>query len=139
MLNPAAPPFQPSKQPPKPRQSEPSFDELLASSQPPPKPKMPDNRPKSDVCFIERDDLFFQEIAKLNHSVVIYGKEAVLMMEVHEIVAIAVQTGLVREEELRVAKLSGERFLLNLPKGLAIETFVKKLPCWLWDQGFEFR
>lgn len=139
VLNPAAPPFEPSKQPPKPQQPEPSFDELLASSKPPPRPKMPDNRPKSDVCFMERDASFFHELSKLNHSVVIYGKEAVIMMEVHEIVAIAVQTGLVRKEELRVAKLSGERFLLNLPKGLAIETFVKKLPGLLWDQGFEFR
>ena len=100
---------------------------------------MPTNRPKKDTCFIERDATFFQEVSKLDHSVVIYGKGAILQMEVHEVVAIAEATGLVRKEELRVAKLSGERFLLNLPRGLAVETFVKKLPGWLWDEGFEFR
>lgn len=51
----------------------------------------------------------------------------------------AVDTGLVRESEIRVANLTPDRFLIHLPKGLAVETFVKKTPNYLWNEGFVFQ
>lgn len=54
-------------------------------------------------------------------------------------VSIAVDTKLVREEEICIAQLSLVRFLIYLPRGLAVDTFVSKTPNSLWDEGFTFQ
>ncbi|KAF3342094.1 hypothetical protein FCM35_KLT00732 [Carex littledalei] len=62
-----------------------------------------------------------------------------LLQEAHEVVKMAMETKLVREEEIRVAQLAREKHLIHLPRGLSVETFVKALPRWLWDQGFDIQ
>lgn len=51
-------------------------------------------------------------------------------------VSLAVNTGLVRQEEIRVAELAGGRLLLHLPKGLRVDSFIKALLASFWSQGF---
>lgn len=102
---------------------------------PPAPPALPDDCPDEVMCFIERDDDFFMEIENLSKAVIIYG-ESYNRMEVHQAVKLAVDTGLVREEEIRVAKLARDRVLIHLPKGLMVDTFIRALPSALWEQGF---
>lgn len=66
------------------------------------------------------------------------GRKATFALDVHRVVGIAVDTGLVREEEIRIAQLSQDIFLIHLPLGLAVDTFVKATPPSLWDEGFVF-
>lgn len=139
MLNPAARPFHPNIHTHNPTKSEPTFEELLKGDAQPSRPTLPDGRPKEITVFIERDDEFFKEVDNLSHSVVMYCQNQGQRLEVHQVVSMAVDTKLVREEEVRVAELSGERFLIHLPKGLAVETFVHALPVELWEQGFTFQ
>ncbi|KAF3336133.1 hypothetical protein FCM35_KLT20640 [Carex littledalei] len=124
---------------PSPQQFEPSFDELLQGDTPPPTPILPDGRPEKVMCFIERDEEVYREIQNLNRAVVIHGERQGLLLEAHQIVQMAVETKLVREEEIRVAQLARERHLIHLPRSLSIHTFVKALPRWLWDQGFDIQ
>lgn len=137
-LNPQAPPFAPTFQQPKPRRSEPSFDDLLQGDIPL-APEMPEGRPEKIMCFLERNADFFEEVDRLQRAVVMNGDNTRLLMEVHQVVSMAVDTGLVRETEIRVAKLAPNRFLIHLPRGLAIEAFIKKTPTYLWDEGFVFQ
>lgn len=51
----------------------------------------------------------------------------------------AADMGLVKEEKLRVARMSKERFLIHLLRGLTVENFVRTLPKKLWDQGYNFQ
>lgn len=52
---------------------------------------------------------------------------------------IAVNTGLVRPEEIRVASLAKKRTLIHLPRGLKVDTFIRALPPSLWDKGFSIQ
>lgn len=139
MLNPAARPFQPARHTYKPAISEPGFEELLKGDKLPQPPTLLEGRPKKVTVFIERDEAFFKEVDNLSHAVVMYCDKQALLMEVHDVVRIAVRTKLVRAKEVKVAKLSRERFLIHLPRGLAVETFVKALPAELWEGGFSFQ
>ncbi|KAF3338732.1 hypothetical protein FCM35_KLT17569 [Carex littledalei] len=139
MLNPAARPFHPNVHAYKPAKAEPPFDELLKGEAQPPKPHMPDGRPKEITVFVERDDAFFTEVDRLSNAVVMYCRHQALALEAHRVVRMAVDTKLLRPEEVRVAQLAGERFLIHLPRGLAVETSVRALPADLWDQGFTFQ
>ena len=106
MLNPAARPFHPNLHTYNPTKSEPSFEELLTGDAQPPRPTLPEGRPKEITVFIERDDEFFKEVDNLSHSVVMYCQNQGLRMEVHQVVSMAVDTKLVREEEVRVDRKS---------------------------------
>lgn len=138
MLNPAALPFHPVRHSYKPVRSEPSFEELLKGPKPP-KPMLPDGRPKRLTIFVERDDEFFKEVDSLSNAVVLYAENQGLYIEVHQVVRMVMETKLVSKDEISVAQLTRERFLIHLPRGLAVETFVKALPANLWDQGFSFQ
>lgn len=102
-------------------------------------PIMPEGRPKKIVTFHERTPEYFDEVDKLQRAVILNRDNARLILEVHQVVAMAVGTGLVRENEVRVTSLTPERFLIHLPKGLAIETFISKTPTALWDEDFVFQ
>lgn len=99
---------------------------------------MPEGRPDKIMCFIERDADFYKEVQRLQRAVVLNGNKARYALEVHQVVGIAVDTGLVREEEIRIAQLSQDTFLIHLPMGLAVDTCVKATPSSLWDAGFRF-
>lgn len=137
-LNPEAPPYDPAVQEHKPLRAEPSFDDLLEGGVPP-EPLMPEGRPAKIVTFHERTPQYFDEVDKLQRAVILNGDNARHLLEVHQVVAMAVGTGLVRETELRVASLTPARFLIHLPRGLAVETFISKTPTALWDEGFIFQ
>lgn len=139
MLNPTALPYHPTRHTYNPVRAEPNFDELLKGDSKPPKPALSEGRPKKLTVFMEIDEDFFKEIDNLSHAVVMYAKNQMLYIEAHQVVRMAVDTKLVREEEIQVAQLTGERFPIHLPKGLAVETFVKALPADLWEQGFSFQ
>lgn len=143
LLDPTAarPPFDPAKtcieQPilaPHKVNTEPSFSDLLTE---PPHP-MPDGRPETLMCFIERDTAFYREVEKLKHAVIIYGSHG-LSLTLSQAVEIAVNTGLVRPEEIRVASLARKRTLIHLPRGLKVDTFIRALPPALWDRGFSIQ
>lgn len=90
------------------------------------------------MVFMERDDSFFKEVDKLGQAMMMYGEGLGLNIEDHQVLKMAVDTGLARQE-LCVAQLSHERFLIHLPKGLRVKTFIKALSKDLWDQGFTFQ
>lgn len=118
---------------------EPDFDDLLTGDAPTGMQELPDDRPEKELVFIERTEDFFNEVDKLSKAVVVHCKNYPLLVEVHQIVKMAVDTGLVRQEEIRVAKLAGERFLIHLPRGLEVPTFIKAFPHDLWAQGLSFQ
>lgn len=118
---------------------EPDFGELLMGPPPTEPPVLPDDRQEKTLCFVERDEAFYLEEDKLQRAVVMYGEDQALLMDAQRVLRIAVDTGLVREEEVRVAELSRERFLIHLPSGLPVENFLRKIPAWCWGQGFRFQ
>ncbi|KAF3329017.1 Gag polyprotein [Carex littledalei] len=137
-LNPSAPPFQPEPRQSVPSAPEPTFDELLGGYAEPSEPVMPDGRPDKIISFHERDREFYHEVNNLQRAVIMNGDKARLAMEAHQVVSMAVDTGLVRPTEIRVAKIAPARFLIHLPRGLPVVTFINKTPPYLWDEGYTF-
>lgn len=144
-LNPGAKPFKPLGTSQSPTMTdtqsrgEPDFAELLKGPAPTQPPELPDDRPEKVICFVGRDEAFFQEVEKLQNSVVMYGANQGLLMEAHQVMKMAVDTGLMREEEVRIAELTNERFLIHLPRGLPVENFMRRIPACYWEQGFHFQ
>lgn len=115
------------------------FDELLKGESKPPQPELPQGRPDNITIFIDRDETFFQEVEILNRAVVMHCADQALKIHASQVLQIALDTKLVNEKEVSVSELTGERFLIHLPEGLAVETFVRALPERLWDEGFAFQ
>lgn len=112
---------------------EPAFDDLLSKISDQSTPTLPDDRPDKVLCFLDRDDDFFIEVKRLQKAVVLRGEQ----MESHKMVQMLVDTGLVREEELRCARLSGGRTLVHLPIGLQVDTLLRALPASFWEKGYD--
>ncbi|KAF3322487.1 hypothetical protein FCM35_KLT13628 [Carex littledalei] len=95
--------------------------------------------PAKSNILIDRDAAYYVEIEKLSKAVVIHSGSHTPVLQLEQVVRIAVDTGLVREEEIRVAKLARERTLIHLSRGLKVDTFIRALPASLWDQGFNIQ
>ncbi|KAF3332750.1 hypothetical protein FCM35_KLT02327 [Carex littledalei] len=130
-LNPAATPFKPTV----PRQHEPLFEELLMGSFPD-NAAMPEQRPNNAVVFIERDEYYYREMAKLERAVVFHSTDVEVTCE--EVATYATRTNLVTLEEIQVAAMARARHLIVLPIGLTPETFIKAIPEYLWNMGYTF-
>ena len=100
---------------------------------------MPTNRPKRLAAFIDSDLEFKTELNRLSNSVIFdtHGKE--LNFKLDDIAGFATRTRLVDNHEISVGRLSSSRFLITLPPGLAIETFINATSLSLWDAGFSFQ
>lgn len=117
---------------------EPSFDDLGKNPNPDNMRPLPEDRVDTLFCFVESDDAFFREVEKLKHAVVFHNPPN-RPLDPARAVAIAVDTGLVREREIRVASLANGRTLIHLPRGLRVETFIKALPAFLWEEGLSIQ
>lgn len=100
---------------------------------------MPDDRPHQIQVFIERDEAYYKELEKLSKAVVMHTQDYPLLVELDLVVKIAVDTGLVRKEEIAISQLTGSRFLIHLPDGLKVETFINATSPSLWDDGMTFQ
>lgn len=100
---------------------------------------MPEDRPERIHVFIDRDEEYFQELENLSKAVVMYTHDYPLLVQLDQVVKIAVDTGLVREAELRISELTRGRFLIHLPEGLKVETFIAATDPNLWDNGMTFQ
>lgn len=92
---------------------------------------LPEDRPDKLLCFIARDDDFFAEVERLQKTIIFKG------LEPQQAVQFVVNTGLAREEELRIAKLSGGQTLVHLPLGLLVHTLISSLPAEFWEKGHD--
>lgn len=113
--------------------------ELLLKPCPLAAPTMPSNRPKRLTSFIDGDLEFTTEVSRLSNSVIFdtHGKE--LNFKLDDVAGFATRTRLVDNHEISVGRLSSGRFLINLPPGLAVETFINATSLSLWDAGFSFQ
>lgn len=118
---------------------EPGFDELLNGPYPYSAPAMPSEWPLRMHCFIERDDEYYKELARLKNAVVMYTGNFQWELSTDNVADYAVKTGIVSQEEIQVSELYGPRFLIVLPEGLDPDTFINATPQSAWDEGFTFQ
>lgn len=118
---------------------EPSFDSLLYLEQSQGGRPLPEDRPEKVTVFLDRDAAYYSEVRKLSKAVIIDGGGHTPALPPEEVVRIAVETGLVREEEIRVALLARGRTLIHLSRGLKVDTFIRALPASLWDMGYNIQ
>lgn len=97
-INPAVRPTKGTVGVPRRPRTEPAFEELLRDSPLPQSQEFPEGRPKKVMCFMDRDESYFREVERLSRAVVFYGEKQGLLLEQHDVVQIAVDTGLVREQ-----------------------------------------
>lgn len=100
---------------------------------------MPNERPLSMHCFLERDPEYFAELNRLQQAVVMYTTGYQWDLSVDNAVTFACRTKLVVKEEISVSQMSGARFLIVLPEGLHPDTFINATPKELWDEGITFQ
>lgn len=115
---------------------EPSFDNLLYLEKSQGCRLLPEERPEKIQVFLDRDAAYYSKIRKLSKAVIIDRGNHTPALQPEEATQLAVATGLVREEEIRVALLARGRTLIHLPRGLKVDTFIRALPATLWDKGY---
>lgn len=115
---------------------EPLFQNLLILEQSQGCRPLPEDRPEKVQVFLDRDAAYYAKVQKLKKAVIIEGADHTLGLNPEQVVRLAVDTGLVREEEIRVATLARRRTLIHLPRGLKVDTFIRALPSSLWDRGY---
>lgn len=118
---------------------EPAFDNLLYLEKSQGCRLLPEERPEKIQVFLDRDAAYYSEIRKLSKAVIIDGGNHTPALQPEEASQLAVATGLVREEEIRVALLARGRTLIHLPRGLKVDTFIRALPATLWDKGYNIQ
>lgn len=118
---------------------EPLFDELIRAPRPLVKKTIPGDRPARIYSFINRDEDHFRELQRLQNSISISTTGLQPKATAEHIVDWAVATGLVHFDEIEVAKLQEDKFLLHLPQGLVPDTFIRATPPTLWDRGVTFQ
>lgn len=92
------------------------------------------------MSYVDRDIEFFNEMNRLRQAVVVhYPHNLNFEICIDKVTEIAVSTKLVTQHEITVAKVKKNKFLINLPGGLATETFVAATPPEIWDDGFIFQ
>lgn len=99
---------------------------------------MPEGRPVEVDCYVERDAQYYDEIAKLEGTVIMYKPDLEVDLEVEEVAKYAEKTGLVSAKAVSVGILTRSRYAILLPHGLAAETFIKAVPREVWEEGFSF-
>lgn len=126
ILNPVTRPNNLILPPTKPKVEEPGFDDLLNPTNPQVHTVFPTPTVKKAYSFVNRDDAYFEELACLQHAVVVYteGQEPPITAE--QIMDMAVDTKLVEPADISVGALSHERFVLHLRVGVTVDTFIRK-------------
>lgn len=114
------------------------MEDILLKPCPLAAPSMPANRPTRLSSFIEKN-LVTSELTGLGNSVVFdtHGKELNFTME--DVAGFVTRTNLVDKREISIGMLSIGRFIITLPPGLAIETFINATSLSLWEAGFSFQ
>lgn len=120
---------------------EPDFDDLLTDGYPYGGAEMPEGRPHTVHCFIDRDEECHAEMDKLQRRGVVLMAENGMPWELScdNVASLAARTHLVTREEIQVSTLPNSCFLIILPKGLAPETFIHATPKEAWDDGLSFQ
>lgn len=139
ILNPVARLSNPILPLPRPKTEEPGFDELLNPTNPSVHTVFPASSVRKTFSFINRDDAYFEELNRLQNAVIVYTEGQEPPVTVEQIVDMAVETKLVEPCDIAVGALSKERFLLHLPVGVAVETFIRRTSPQLWDMGISFQ
>lgn len=118
------------------RNLEPSFADLLENpiiSKP-----MPDDRPQKNLVFVERDDEYFQELTKLERAVIMFNPNLDNALTIEQVAHYAVQSNLVKADEISIGVMSRSRYVIMLPNGIAPSTFIRAIPLDIWREGFSF-
>lgn len=123
------------------KSNEPSFAKLLTEPKLVGPPPMPEGRPETIKCFIDRDDEFYHEMDRLNSAVVVHTSELAINFElsVDKIVEWVGKANLIPENEIVIAALTKGRFLIILSEGLAPEVLIEAIPYKVWDEGISFQ
>lgn len=137
-LSPTAKPFTPTISNPTSKttfRGEPAFKELLQN---PINRGMPENRPKKIACFVERDEEYFEERAKLEKAVVMYNSELEIDLTIEQIAAYAATSGVVKADEVQVGIMNRSRSIIILPDHIDPAAFIGAIPWEVWNKGFSF-
>lgn len=118
------------------KHGEPAFEDLFMDSLP--LIELPDDRPKKIVCFIERDDEYFTERAKLDNVVIMYNPALEVDLSIEEVAEYAATSGLVKANEISVGIMTRSRYAILLPMGIDPVQFIKSIPSRVWMDGFSF-
>lgn len=118
---------------------EPGFEELLTDPRPYPPPLMPEGRPQTVHCFIDRDVEYFMELEALSRAVVVHNLGFQGDLSVENIADYSVKTGLVTKDDIQVSILPGPKYLIRLPSSVSVEAFIKATPYEAWDKGLSFQ
>lgn len=121
--------------------NEPGFSELLTEPKPLGPPPMPEERPQTVKCFVDRDAEFYHEVERLNNAVVVHTSELAINFElsVDKVAEWVATAKIIPENEIVIAALTKRRFIVILPEGLAPEVLIAAIPYEVWDEGISFQ
>lgn len=117
---------------------EPSFDEMLTGPYPYIPPPVPTSRPDTVFCFIDRDETYFKEVAKLQQAVLIRTPPREVDPTTDKIAELVAKTEGIEAHEISVSRVSNNTYTMLLPLGISADTFIRATPPSLWDLGLTF-
>ncbi|KAF3327391.1 hypothetical protein FCM35_KLT07509 [Carex littledalei] len=118
------------------RFKEPKFEELLQGNLPP--IDLPTDRPQKIICFIERDEQYYEELGKLDNAVVMYNPSLEVDLSIEQVAEYAASSGLVKASDISVGVMTRSRYVILLPICIDPAKFIRGIPSRVWEEGFSF-
>ncbi|KAF3322526.1 twinkle protein [Carex littledalei] len=113
---------------------EPTFEEILQGQLAP--IELPDDRPKKIVYFVERDDKYYEERAKLDKVVVMYNPSLEVDLSVDQVAEYTASSGLIKVTKISVGIMTRSRYVILLPMGVDSAKFIEAILAKVWEEGF---
>lgn len=118
------------------KRNEPHFEELFQGNLYP--IDLPDDRPQKIVCFIERDDQYYEEMGKLDNVVIMFNPSLEVDLTLDQVGQYAASSGLVKASDISVGIMTRSRYVILLPICINPTRFIRSIPSRVWDEGFPF-
>lgn len=115
--------------------------DLLRADRPLNLPPMPENRPQDIKCYVDCDEEYDHEVNRLHQAVVVHTTELSINFElsVDKVAEWVAESGVIKEHEITIARISRGRFIIILPQEMAPETLIEAMPRRIWDEGLSFQ
>lgn len=88
------------------------------------------------MVFVETDEEYFDELAKLEGVVVMYNPDLEIDLTIEQVAQYTVRSNLVTTEEISIGVMTRSRYVIMLLHGLALDMFMKAIPLKVWKEGF---
>lgn len=118
---------------------EPQFDDMLTGPHPYTPPVLPKDRPEKVYSFAERDEAYYEELKRLQRAIILHTPLQEETPMIDDVAGLLIKHRLLAPGEFSVSAMTKGRFLILLPDGADIESFIISAPAAIWELGISLQ